>query len=134
MNRPMTALALVMMSSPALAQTGTTPTVSAADPVTPQDVIDPTKPVDEGQDRGLGDIVVTAERRSSTVQKSSLSIEAFSGEALASVTSPSDLTELTPGIQVANGGPFPQVYIRGVGDAAANSRNQGAVAFNVDGV
>lgn len=83
---------------------------------------------------GIGDIVVTAERRSESVQKSSVSIEVITGPQLSAVTKPSDLTNISPGIQVGTSGVQPQVYIRGVGDTTVNSRTQGAVAFNVDGI
>ena len=81
-----------------------------------------------------GDIVVTAERRSESLQKSSVSIEVISGARLDTLTKPSDLTSVTPGVVVGNYGPQPQVYIRGVGDQSANSRGQSGVAFNVDDV
>jgi iron complex outermembrane recepter protein len=85
-------------------------------------------------EEGIADIVVTAERRSETVQRSSLSIEVLSGAKLADVTRPQDLTEVSPAVQVGTGGPTPQVFIRGVGDPAQNSRSQSAVAFNIDNV
>jgi iron complex outermembrane recepter protein len=82
----------------------------------------------------LEEVVVTAERREETAQRSSLAIEVFSAEELQGVSQTQQLTQLTPGIQIGTGGPHPQIYIRGVGDNAANSRSQSAVAFNIDGV
>ncbi|KXU29469.1 hypothetical protein A0J57_18680 [Sphingobium sp. 22B] len=89
---------------------------------------------DENQSSGIDEIVVTAERRSESLQKSSLAIEVISGARLDSLTKPSDLTAITPGVVVGNYGPQPQVYIRGVGDQSANSRGQSGVAFNIDNV
>jgi iron complex outermembrane receptor protein len=83
---------------------------------------------------GLEEIVVTAERRENTIQRSSVIVESYSGAQLAGVTRAEDLTELSPGVQIGSEGPNLQVYIRGVGDSADNSRSQGAVPFNVDGV
>ncbi len=83
---------------------------------------------------GIDEVVVTAERFTTTAQKSSLSIEVFSAEQLQDVSRATDLTALSPGVQVGTSGPTPQVYVRGVGEPTANSRSQGAVSFNVDGV
>jgi iron complex outermembrane recepter protein len=83
---------------------------------------------------GLEEITVTAERRENTIQRSSVIVESYSAAALAGVSQPQDLTQLSPGIQIGAEGPNLQVYIRGVGDSADNSRSQGAVPFNIDGV
>lgn len=87
-------------------------------------------------DPGIGDIIVTASRRTETVQRSALSIQALSSEDLAraNVTKPEDLNALAPGLAVGTGGNSPQVYIRGVGNYGTNSLAEGAVAFNLDGV
>ena len=52
--------------------------------------------------RGISDIVVTAQRRAESVQKAALSIEVFSGDKLAErgIVQPDQLTKLAPGIQV----------------------------------
>lgn len=85
---------------------------------------------------GIADIVVTASRRAENVQRSALSIQAFTSEALtrANVTKPEDLNSIAPGVQIGTGGNYPQVYIRGVGNYATNALAEGAVAFNLDGV
>ena len=88
----------------------------------------------EQNTNGIADIVVTAERRSERVQKSSLSIQVLTGPQLADVTRPQDLTAVSPAVQVGSGGPTPQIFIRGIGDPAQNSRSQSAVAFNIDNV
>ena len=69
-------------------------------------------------DRAIGDIVVTAERRSQSIQRSSLAIEVFSGASLrdAGVNQARDLTKLSPGVLIGQGGAATQIYIRGVGD------------------
>ena len=83
---------------------------------------------------GIADIVVTAQRRAENLQRSSLSIEVLSGGQLDAVTKPQDLTNVSPGVVIANNGPQVQVYVRGVGDATGNSQGQSAVAFNIDGI
>src|SRR5688572_20790696 len=75
----------------------------------------------EAASTALDEIVVTAERREESAQRSSVAIEVFSPEQLQGVTQTQQLTRLTPGIQIGPGGPNPQVYIRGVGDNAATA-------------
>jgi iron complex outermembrane receptor protein len=84
----------------------------------------------------IEEIIVTAQRREETVQKSSLAIEAFNPETLRSVglTQAADLTKLVQGLQIGFSGSTSQIYIRGVGDFSANSLANPGVAFNVDGV
>lgn len=84
----------------------------------------------------LAEVVVTAERRESTVQKSSLAIQVVDAEQLrrSGVTQASDLTNVLPGLQIAPYGALTQAYVRGVGDAAGNPTATSPVAFNIDGV
>jgi iron complex outermembrane receptor protein len=82
----------------------------------------------------IPEIVVTAQRRAENLQKSSMSIEVYSGPALEAVTKAQDLTNLSPGVVVGNRGSSPQVFIRGVGDTPTANTGIGAVAFNVDGI
>ncbi|WDF71412.1 TonB-dependent receptor [Novosphingobium sp. KACC 22771] len=86
---------------------------------------------------GITDIVVTAQRRSESLQKAAIPVSAVTGEALASagVTRPTELTALVPSLQVAApAGPFNIFYLRGVGNFNANALSDAAVAFNIDGV
>lgn len=84
----------------------------------------------------VGEVVVTAERRTQSIQKSSLAIEVVSAEAVkdAGVTQMRDLTKLQPGVSVGQGGPATQIYIRGVGDFGSTPTTNPAVATHVDGV
>jgi iron complex outermembrane receptor protein len=81
-------------------------------------------------------IVVTAERREQSIQDSSLALQVISPDELerANITQASDLNTLVPGLQIGAGGNSPQIYIRGVGDFAASSLSNPAVAVNIDGV
>lgn len=85
---------------------------------------------------GVTDIIVTAERRESSVQKSSLAISVVDGNALvrAGVSQARDLAALVPGLQIASGGVTLQTYVRGIGDFSSSSLGQSAVAYNVDGI
>jgi iron complex outermembrane receptor protein len=102
----------------------------AAGPETPVAVPTRTDPA------GIGDIVVTAERRQQSVQKSSLAIEVLSSKAVAEagVTQVRDLTKLVPGVQIGQGGPATQIYIRGVGDFGSTATTNPGVAAHVDGI
>lgn len=87
-------------------------------------------------DNPLDLIVVTAERREQSIQDSSLSLQVISPDELerANITQASDLNTMVPGLQIGSGGNSPQIYIRGVGDFAASSLSNPAVAVNIDGV
>jgi len=74
-------------------------------------------------EEGLGDIVVTAERRSENLQKVPLSVGVTSGDALRAYTAGGDDTLLAlsgrvPGLYVESttGRIFPRFYIRGLGN------------------
>ncbi|WP_091741482.1 TonB-dependent receptor [Phenylobacterium immobile] len=84
----------------------------------------------------VGEVIVTAERRTQSIQKSSLAISVLSPEALAQagVTQARDLVKLDPGVQIGQGGPATQIYVRGVGDFGSTPLTNPAVATNVDGV
>lgn len=94
----------------------------------------PTAVQDDGQ--GIGDIVVTASRRSDTVQKSALAITALSGDLLArqGISQPEELNKLATGLTISKNGASTQVFLRGVGSFAVSSYADSAVAFSVDGV
>lgn len=84
----------------------------------------------------IGEVVVTAERREQSVQKSSLAIQVLSADTLkdAGVTQIRDLTSVVPGVNIGQGGPATQIYIRGVGDFGSTPTFNPAVATYIDGV
>lgn len=110
-----TALVGIAVSSPAFAQAA-----GADDP--------------EASD-SIGDIVVTAQRREESVQRTALSIEVFKGDDLAErgIGQPDDLTKLAVGVQVG-GGSASQIYVRGVGDFGVIATANPAVVTSLDGV
>ncbi len=86
-------------------------------------------------DQGIEDIVVTAQRREESLQKSSVIIDVATASELADagVTSTADLARAVAGVQIGTAGPSPQIYIRGVGDYGSTSITNPAVALNVAG-
>lgn len=88
-------------------------------------------------DEGLADIIVTAERRSVSVQDIPIAISAFDGEQLqkAGVIDPTALNRLVSGLDFrSNTGSGLSLYIRGVGAQPLNGLADQANAFSVDGV
>jgi iron complex outermembrane receptor protein len=84
----------------------------------------------------ITEVVVTAERRTQSVQKSSLAIQVLAGEqiARAGVTQVRDITSIVPGVNIGQGGPATQIYVRGVGDFGSTPTFNPAVATYIDGV
>lgn len=100
-----------------------------------QNSAEPTNQVAAEPEAGLGEIIVTAQRRSESVQRSSLSIDVVGGaEAVNSgLTQPEGLSRLVPNLQIGSF-VFARIYLRGVGDNTVNGFAQSAVAVNVDNV
>jgi iron complex outermembrane receptor protein len=115
----------VLWAAPAFSQTTGAPAASRAVASAPNAGSNST---------GVQEIVVTAQRRSENLQKSSLSIEVISGAALHQVKNVWDLATLTPGVVIQTTGSSPQVFIHGVGDNASDNTGIGSVASNVDGI
>ena len=86
-------------------------------------------------DNGIQDIVVTAQRRSESAQRTALSIDVIGGDSLRNlgVAKPDDLSKMAPGLQIA-GGTTTQIYVRGVGDFGVTATANPAVITSIDGV
>jgi len=85
----------------------------------------------------LEEIVVTAQRRTESVQRAPIPVSVISPDDLraAGVTKPQELTELVPSLQVAaTAAPISLYYLRGAGNFTGNALTDSAVAFNVGGV
>lgn len=91
---------------------------------------------DTTQQRRLGAVVVTANRREETIQDSSLIIQAVDGDELvrSGVTQAGDLSALVPGLEIGAAGSALQAYVRGVGNPGSTAVTNPAVPINVDGV
>jgi len=85
---------------------------------------------------GLQDIVVTAQRRTESVQKAAVAITAVSGTELirAGISDTTNLQRLAPALAVQPSGGTTSIYVRGVGTQAGNSYAENAVGFNFNGV
>ena len=127
---------------------GTPPSDSPVAPQVPGDATGSATPSAQTQSAGAGqsagsatgggiqDIIVTAQRRTENVQRSSLSIAVVDSANLArqGVTNTRDLSSVLPSVSIAQSGPFVQTNIRGAGDFAANALAQLAVSYSLDGV
>ena len=87
-------------------------------------------------DAGLGEIIVTAERRSTSTQKTAQAITAISSDTLvqSGVVNAAGLSTVVPGVQVNQGGGFSQIVIRGVGGGVVNNFGEPGVAYNIAGI
>ena len=84
----------------------------------------------------VGDVIVTAEHRTQSVQKASLAIDVVSPTVIknAGITQVRDLQTVVPGLIIGQGGPATQIYIRGIGDFGSTPTTNPGVATYVDGV
>ena len=119
-------------SSPA---TPTSPTVGSSAPNT-----GPTPgpaPIAPAGETSLGEVVVTAQRRSENLQRAAVSVDAVTGGDLVKngVTDATTLSNLVPGLSApAAGGGNVFYFIRGVGNFTASPFSEPAVAVNQDNV
>ncbi|AIT82059.1 hypothetical protein JI59_21180 (plasmid) [Novosphingobium pentaromativorans US6-1] len=85
----------------------------------------------------LGEIIVTAQRKTENVQKAAIPIAVVSADSLkqAGVTSPEMLTRVVPSLTVVNSGAGGMsLFVRGVGNFTLSPSFDPAVAFNYDNV
>lgn len=91
----------------------------------------------EGGDSAVGEIIVTAQKRSENLRDVPIAIQAMSGDSLknSGFTDLRDLKSLVPSFQASNPGNAANVTfsIRGVGQRDVNSTSEGTVAEFVDG-
>ncbi len=84
----------------------------------------------------LEEVIVTAQKRSTTIQETPIAITAFTGEMLASavVTDAADLNGKSPNLHIAKGGTNVEIAIRGINSTNNVEAGDPAVAFHVDGI
>lgn len=84
----------------------------------------------------LREIVVTAERRRTTVQNTPVMIQAIAGSTLVDTgtTNVTSLQLLAPNLHILTIGNNPSAFIRGVGSVVSDQRGDSAVSFSIDGV
>ena len=86
---------------------------------------------------GIGEIIVTAQRKSENMQKAGIAIDAVTGDGLvrAGILKAEDITKSVPAITVTNGGGSnTSIFLRGVGNVTNSSYNDPAVTPSYDGV
>ncbi len=85
---------------------------------------------------GLGDIVVTAQKRAENVQDIPLAITAVSGDTLMErqVTSVDQLSSIAPSVNFGTYGGAARIAVRGIGFDTVNPGAEGRIAYHVDGV
>ena len=90
----------------------------------------------EDEQPGLNEIVVTAERREESLQRTAVAVSAVTGDSLekAGVTDAEGIGRLVPALQVQPSGGTTSFFLRGVGTQSGNSFAENAVAFNFNGV
>ncbi len=138
-----------VVSAPAFAQTATGATVAATTSANTSDSggspaaaptngqSQPSTPAAPQDDGGIKDIIVTAQRRSESLQNVPVAVTALTPEtlAVAGVASTDDLKALTPGLNFnTNLGGFGQPRIRGVGTTATGPGIENPTATYIDNV
>lgn len=95
-----------------------------------------TPPSDQEEAEGVGEIIVTAQRRGENMQDVPISVTAVTAENLEElgVSNTELLTAVVPGLSMTRQGRGGQPYIRGVGSQNTVPGNENAVATYVDGV
>lgn len=117
-------LSLCCLSTAALAQSES----SSSDPTGANQLA--------GQQAALEEVIVTAEKRSSNLRRTPISVTAFNSDALESeqVHSLPDLKMLVPAMQMGETDGYAQITIRGIGISNFTSGQESAVAFNMNEV
>lgn len=85
---------------------------------------------------GLNEIVVTAQRREESLQDTSLSITALSGDSLQDrqIVSITGLAEAVPNVDLGVFGGSARFAIRGIGFDTINPGAEGRIAYHLDGI
>ncbi len=127
-----TAVALCLIpQAPAFAQ-GASPATTGVQAATPQ----PIAP-DAAEQSGIADIVVTAERRSESVQRTPIAISAFTGEALTDrrIDRVEELSLITPSLQIfAEQVNNEEYIIRGIGRSNEDLTTDSGVAVYINDI
>ncbi|WP_070157010.1 TonB-dependent receptor [Sphingobium phenoxybenzoativorans] len=137
--RALICMLLATAASPAFAQNSdVADNGQRAEPPAPsRNNIAPEAPADtDTSSGGVGDIIVTAQRRGENLQKVPISVTALTATTLetAGVTTTADIGRVTPGFQFQQAIGLAAPYIRGIGAAGQQAGYESSVATYVDGV
>lgn len=85
---------------------------------------------------GLGEVIVTANRREENLQRAAVAVNVARGADLiaAGITEPYRLSELAPGLTIQPTGVGNLIFVRGVGNLTTTPSSDPAISFNYDGV
>ncbi len=135
-------LVLTLVSSTALAAL-VQPAFAQTMPAQPGDPSAATAPSDNGNPgtanpsgaAALGDIVVTAQKQRSSVQKTPIALRVIDGDALtkAGVNDINSLTRLAPDLGITNDTIFTKLALRGVSAESIAEGSDAALTVNIDG-
>lgn len=121
------AIAVTLLTFPTAAKAQVQPPVAA----TADDESTPAQT--EGETTGLGEIVVTAQRREESLQRTALAVTAVGGDDLVNsgVVDAAQLTKLVPSLIASqSNGSSTGFYLRGVGSLVGNAINDNPIALN----
>lgn len=90
----------------------------------------------EEDDRGIEEVVVTVERRATSLQDYAGTAVSFSGDELdmGGIINITDLAENVPGLEIGNSGGNLEVWVRGIGSSNNTELGDPAAAFHFDGI
>jgi len=110
-------------------------TQDIAQPVVPQSPAAPSSSI-PGQAQDAQDIVVTAQRRSETLQSVPLAVSAVSGDSMKerNISNLSQLSQQVPNLYIGDQVGQARVTLRGIGIESISTGTDGSIAFNTDGV
>ena len=112
------------------------PAAAFAQPAAPASTSAAATAAHDTAEPGIGEIIVTANRRSENVQKVPISIAAFKGETLVTqgIRNVVDLPQLTPGLGFTRTLVGTNAFLRGVGTTTAGYSTEVPVATYIDGL
>jgi iron complex outermembrane receptor protein len=84
----------------------------------------------------LEEVIITAERREQSVQRSAIAVSVLGGDELVEhgIQSMRDILDSVPGLDLTQSTPSSNISLRGLGAGGGTNFTDGVVAFNVGGV